>query len=473
MQSLIDNSTAYYGSGNTEARRQFKLRAGPYNGRKLVVYQADASVIKCRYADAPYTNWSEPLTITENSADFPCSGCLDADGNVYVVYTVQSSLYLAMRKLSFASGVWTVGSESVIYNDKANYYGSVIKDSTGRLHVCWVCIDSATGVQTTRHKRSTSDGALWGSGPEDSGTVLGESSSASFCVAVYAEPYVYCFHTENSAQVVARRLLDGASIWEDPAVIYSGIYLNDRLGAGVSESGSLIGVVFEANFKLWYAECDATGWGGAFAIADFSATAPLLLYNGEIPFVFYGIEIGSNQVELRYRHRSGVGFAPEQLLASEFSRFAAVYLYDNDGSPKFHNRTLESASTTIADVIATDSHALISAVDDALYVGSDEPFARISIALSTVGSGGAVVWEYYSDSGWKSFTPESGAFHFDQLTQRLRLWQDTASAPTDWQKCAIESRSHFWLRARVTTAFTTAPVGSQITPCTSITFLNN
>ena len=117
--------------------------------------------------------------------------------------------------------------------------------------------------------------------------------------------------------------------------------------------------------------------------------------------------------------------------------------------------------------------ALISAVDDALNVGSEEPIARLSINLSTAGSGGAVVWEYYSDSGWNAFTPESGAYHFDQLTQRLRLWQDTASVPIDWQKCAIESRSHFWLRARVTTAFTTPPVGTQITPCTSITFLNN
>lgn len=324
-----------------------------------------------------------------------------------------------------------------------------------------------------RHKRSTSDGVLWGSGPEDSGTALGESSSAVYCAAVYAEPYVYCFHTVNSAQVVARRLLDGASIWEDPAVIYSGIYLNDRLGAGVSESGSLIGVVFEANFKLWYAECDATGWGGAFAIADYAETAPLLLYCGEIPHVFYGIAIGSNQVELRYRRRSGVGFAPEQSLAPEFSRFAAVYLYDHDGSPKFHNRTLEAASTTIADVVATDSHALIAAVDDALYLGADAPFARLSINLATAGANGAVVWEYYSDSGWKTFVPESGDCRFDQLVQQLRLWQDTTNAPNDWQKCAIESRSHFWLRARVTSAFTSAPIGSQITPCTSITFLNN
>ncbi len=116
---------------------------------------------------------------------------------------------------------------------------------------------------------------------------------------------------------------------------------------------------------------------------------------------------------------------------------------------------------------------MVEAVDDALYFGAETPFANVSIVQSTIGAGGAVVWEYYSDFGWKSFVPESGVCHFEQATQLLRLWTDSAHSPVDWQKCKIESHSHFWIRARVTTAFTTAPVGSQITPCTAITYLNN
>jgi hypothetical protein len=115
----------------------------------------------------------------------------------------------------------------------------------------------------------------------------------------------------------------------------------------------------------------------------------------------------------------------------------------------------------------------VAAVDDALYLGADAPFASLNIRLSTAGSDGAVVWEYYSDSGWESFNPESGACNFQQSIQLVRLWPDAANAPVDWQTTKIESRSHFWIRARVTTAFTTAPVGSQITPCTAVTQLNN
>lgn len=473
MQSLIDNSSAVFGAGNGVAQRQFKLRAGPYNGRKLVVYQSDAATIKCCYADVPYVNWSEPLVITTDAADYPCSGCIDSDGNVYVVYTVQSTLHLAFRKLTVNNGVWTVGAEVIVYNDKANYFASIVRDSTGRLHVCWTCFDSGTGIYTIRHKRSTSDGVSWGSGPGDSGTLLGESTSAAYSVTAYAAPYLHCHYNLGGTQLVARRLIDGATIWEDAVVIHTGVYLNDRLCSCVSESQSLVGVVFEANYRLLYAECAGPNWGGVFDIASLSATAPLLQFNGEIPYVIYGAEIGAGQVELRYRCKTGVGFAPEAILAPELSRFTAVYLYDHDGSPRFHNRTLEAASTVAADVLATDSHALVAAVDDALYIGTEAQFANVNIQLSTAGVGGALVWEYYSDFGWKSSVPESGACHFEQASQLVRLWIDSAHAPVDWQKCKIESHSHYWIRARVTTAFATAPVGSQFSPCTAITYLNN
>ncbi len=473
MQSLIDSSSAFFGAGSAAARRQFKLRAGPYNGRKLVVYQSDAATIKCCYADAPYKNWLEPQNIANNSADYPCSGCIDSDGNVYVVYTVQGTLNLAFRKLTFNSGNWTIGAEVIVYNDKANYSATIARDSTGRLHICWTCFDSATGVYTIRHKRSTSDGDSWGSGPGDPGTALGESSSAAYSVTAYAAPYLYCHYNLNGTQLIARRMIDGASIWEDAVAIHTGVYLNDRLCSCVSESQSLVGVAFEANYKLWYAECDGANWGGVFDIASLSATAPLLQFNGEVPYVTYGVEVGAGQVELRYRCKTGVGFAPEAILAPEISRFAAVYLYDHDGDPQFHNRTLEAASTVAADVLATDSHALVEAVDDALYLGAEAPYGNVNLQLSTAGAGGSVAWEYYSDFGWKSFLPESGACHLEQATQLLRLWPDSAHAPVDWQKCKIESRSYFWIRARVTTAFTTAPVGSQITPCGEIAYINN
>ena len=472
MQSVIDSSTAFYGAGNAPMRRQFKLRTGPYSGRKLVIYPSDAATIVCRYADAPYSEWSEPLLITANAADYPCGGWLDADGCVYLVYTVQTSLNLAFRKLTFNSGTWMVGEEAIVFDAKANYFAAVVKDSTSRLHVCWTCFDTVAGTYSVRHKRSASDGATWGAGVSDGGSILGEGTALSCCTTEYAAPYVYCIYTDTGTNLIARRLLDGANNWDDGQVLHTGLYLSDKLGSAVSDSQSMVGVVFEATYRLWYAECDGSNWSGAFEIASLSATPPLLVYNGEIPFVIYGVEIGPGQIELRYRFKTGSGFGPEQLLAPESSRFAAVYLYDHDGSPQFHNRTLEAAGTAMADVLATGSGAMVAAVDDALYAGADAPFADLNVHLSTAGNSGAVTWEYFSDSGWRPFVPDSGEYHFDNPAKLLRLWPDSAHAPLDWQKTKVESQSQFWVRARVTVAFTVAPVGTQITPCLAISCLN-
>jgi hypothetical protein len=473
MQSLIDISTAFSGAGNAAMRRQFKLRSGPYCGRKLVIYHADAHTIKYSYADAPYREWSAPQLVTDNSADYPCSGWMDSDGSVYLVYTKQAPLNLVFRKLLFTSGAWSVGNEVVVHGDKDNFYPSIFKDSTSRLHVCWSCFDGTTGQQTLRYKRSTSDGNTWGGGTADPGTALTDGSSSCFSQIVYAAPTAYCFYTDAGNRLAVRRLLDGAASWEGEFELLGGVLLGDRISAAIATAGGLIGIAFEAAYKLCFQEFDGANWSAAFQIASLPATAPLLLYNGAIPHVFYGVEIGAGQVELRYRYKNGSGFSAESILAPESARFAAVYLYDADGTPQFQGRTLEAASTVAADVLTNTSHALVAAANDAVYLGADEPFASVNIVLSTAGSGGAVVWEYFDGTEWKSFTPATGECHFDEVTKLLRLWPDTAHVPLDWQRARVESSTKFWVRARVVTTFTTAPIGSQLTPCTATICLNN
>ncbi|MGB5105108.1 MAG: hypothetical protein WBP29_03015 [Candidatus Zixiibacteriota bacterium] len=473
MQSLIDNSTAFYGAGTSAMRRQFKLRAGPYSGRKIVIYPSDPATIKFSYSDAPYSQWSTPEVITENSADYPCTGWLDPDGNIYLIYTVQNSLHLAFRKLTFTAGVWTVGAEITIYADKNNYFPSVFKDVNARVHVCWTCYDSATGLQTIRYKRSTSDGFLWGAGSADPGTALTEGSISCTCQVIYATLKAYCVYLDGNTRIAVRTLLDGASAWEEEMTLATGSFFNNRLSAAVSESGGLVGVAFESDSRLYYIECDGANWSTPYEVCAQSVSALLLIYNGAIPFVFYGVEIGSGQSELRYRSKNGTGFGAESIVAPEMSSFTTVYLYDHAATPHYQNRTSEAADTVAADVLTTTSHALIAGVDDALYLGADAPFANVNVVLPTAGVGGGVIWEYFAGAAWAAFTPTSGEFHFDESGKLIRLWSDSAHAPLDWQKTKLESWSRFWVRARVTEAFATPPIGSQITPCTTIVHLNN
>ncbi|MFH0931109.1 MAG: hypothetical protein V1890_04140 [Candidatus Zixiibacteriota bacterium] len=107
MQKLIDTVSAYYGSGIQTQNKLFVVPSGQYKGRAILIYPLNASTIVYRWAEPPYISWSSSVNIVTNSADFPCSGFMDSSGNLYLAYTVQTSLALAMVKLSFANGAWS------------------------------------------------------------------------------------------------------------------------------------------------------------------------------------------------------------------------------------------------------------------------------------------------------------------------------------------------------------------------------
>ncbi len=474
MQKLIDTSTAFYGGGNAPTRKLFTIATGIYAGRQVVVYAASPSTIKFSYSDPPFTNWSTPQTIAINAADYPVSAVIDAAGNVYVVFTAQTTLDLLFRKLTFTAGDWAVGSEVTIYNDKNNFFPTILKDVFGQLWVCWTCYDATSGNYSLRFKQSVTEGTLWGTGPTDPGEALTAGSTGCHHQLIYLQPYVYCIYTDGGAKLAYRRIPEGGSGWDDEIVLYTGSSLVDGLSAAVSETGGLIGVAFSGSGKLWYLEYDSGNWSGLHELATGPATSPLLTFNGAVPYVFYGTSIGTEQIELLYRCKSGVGFAAAANVCSELSRFKYVILYDTNGSPEFKDMAAAAGDSTVADVYHPTSTKLIQSVGDAVYLGCDEKFAMCEIILATAGdTSGGVSWAYFDGSNWTAFTPQSGSYNFDQFSKRVRLWSDSASAPSDWQKTTVANCSAFWIRVAVTSAFTTAPIGTQITPLASINYLNH
>jgi hypothetical protein len=93
----------------------------------------------------------------------------------------------------------------------------------------------------------------------------------------------------------------------------------------------------------------------------------------------------------------------------------------------------------------------------------DAKFNLARIILSTAGIGGLVIWQYWNGESWSDFVPQSGNYHLDSQEKTLILWQDINSVPVNWQMYPVNVVSKFWVRIIVTTAFATAPVGSQIT----------
>jgi hypothetical protein len=114
---------------------------------------------------------------------------------------------------------------------------------------------------------------------------------------------------------------------------------------------------------------------------------------------------------------------------------------------------------------------LVKDSDDAFFLGMNAKFNLVRIILSTAGIGGAVKWQYWNGGSWTDFVPQSGSYHLDFQTKMVILWQDLNSAPSDWQMCPVNGVSKFWIRILVTTAFATAPVGTQITAIPEIKYI--
>lgn len=95
---------------------------------------------------------------------------------------------------------------------------------------------------------------------------------------------------------------------------------------------------------------------------------------------------------------------------------------------------------------------------DAVYFGSSTPFGSIAMIVSTAGVTGVLAWEYWNGSSWVTATGMSNS-----LTatggQRVAFTVDTP--PANWATCAVNSTTLYWVRARITTSYTTAVVLSQ------------
>ena len=104
MQRLIDTVSSYYATGIQPQAKFFKVPSGQYKDRVIVIYPKTSNQLVYAWADVPYESWSEPQNLATDSADYPCSAYMDSNGNVYLVYTQETTLALLELKMTFSSG---------------------------------------------------------------------------------------------------------------------------------------------------------------------------------------------------------------------------------------------------------------------------------------------------------------------------------------------------------------------------------
>ena len=474
MHKLIDTSSSFFGTGISPGQKLFKIKSGVYANRIVALFSESASAIVYSYADPPYTIWAEPITISNSSANQPCTGLMDDGGNLYVAFTSSGSDDLKFVKLPFNAGNWTSGTVQTICSDGNNYNPSIVREDDGDLWVSWSHYNLGTSQYTIRVKKSTNDGVTWGSGPTDTGTALSTASAnLGYTALALAGGYLNAVYCANRNALNHRRTPISSEVWTDEEMIYNSSQIDDKFSIASSPDNK-IGVAFVAPTVpgACFKEFDGLSWSGLHIVDYQDDSSPALRYLGNIPYIFYGIKIGENQYAIKYTYLSGVTLVPPNYLLEGMRPFDSVLLYDDSAGTKFQNRTAEAASVDAADIFHPTSAALIADDADSLYVGMDKPFFHIHSILSTAGSGGVVSYSYWNGANWESFAPYSGAFNFNSSPANITLWIDLDSVPSDWQKNSVNGINRFWVKIETTSAFSTPPIGSQITAVPDCRYIN-
>jgi len=463
MQKLIDTVSAQFGSGLPTQRKIVQISSGPYAGRVILIYPQNASTLVFRWADFPYQSWSSAQTMVSNSADYPGSAFMDENFHVYIAYTVQTTFALNFVKLTFANGAWTVGTPSTIINVEQNFYPSLLKDSTGRLWCSFTHYNTSEARYYIRVKPSVNDGATWGAGPADLGTALNSgAASSAYSSLMFLPNYVYCFYTQAGTSLEYRRMDISSAVWDSAVTLYSGSSLDYNFCPALS-TDKRIGLAFKASDGLFYKEFDGSLWSGLLTVDNTAPTSLTLQFHKNVAYLFFSKSIGTSQNQLYYSQKSGSIFSTPAILNSGSKTFDKVLCFDQSATNQFSDKTIEASDSTSGDVFHPTSSGLLKDLNDALYLGMDSKFNLVSLVLSTAGITGEVIWQYWNGSSWDSFTPYSGMFHLTTSPKTVVLWQDLDSVPSDWQQNSVNSITEFWIRLLVTTAYTTAPVGTQIT----------
>jgi hypothetical protein len=435
--------------------------SGIYAGRWAALYQKTAGTTVLVFSDPPFVNWAAAQNVVTDSADLPFSATMDKDGNIYVIHTQATTLALLMVKLSFANGVWTTGTVRQVLTADSNYYPVIVKDRTERLWAVWTRFVTAESKYYLQAKSSINDGATWGSGATDIGTTLTSgSTSAVYGQAEIFNDRVYAVYTDGGVKLAARYFAITGSLWAAEEVLASGSGFDSNFAVKGSADGRL-GVAYVNSSGLFYRENDGAVWSGAVQI-DTSGSGPLVVFPTGKPTVIYLKNFGSSQNQLVFTQKGESGFGSAVPLFAGEAAFAKVFVYDASATTKFQDKTAEAASVTAGDVLHSTSGGMLKDVGDALYLGMEEAFHFFRVLSSVAGAGGVVVYSFWNGSEWTAFVPDSGNYNFTDGGAGVYLWSDKSEIPANWHRSSVNGAVKYWLKIEVATAFSTGPVGTQL-----------
>lgn len=138
---------------------------------------------------------------------------------------------------------------------------------------------------------------------------------------------------------------------------------------------------------------------------------------------------------------------------------------DVDAGTPATDETTDAASAGAGDVALM---AASEAIGDYILFGHNVPFGALELIIGTAGVGGVGTWEYLAgDGNWKTFSfLKDGSGGLLAAATDYVQWE----FPEDWGANVITlaglpgtgRTSRYWVRFRITTVYSTNPVGSRI-----------
>jgi len=140
---------------------------------------------------------------------------------------------------------------------------------------------------------------------------------------------------------------------------------------------------------------------------------------------------------------------------------SSFFNYD-DGTSVYTDYTSEVNDTT-SDLITLFN--AVPVADDIVYIGSNSMFLGLRVDLGTLGTGSPVIdWEYYNGTSWTDLTETEVDTGSSTFTGNGEF---TWSFPYGWEKNSVNNESYYWVRGKLSTAYTISPV------CASLTILDS
>lgn len=456
MQVQISETTSGAPLGLPRTRVLLEVAEGPYAGRRVALFMTTPTTIALSFADRPYTTWSLPATIVSGASDAGFDADFDANHNIHLLFVDSATAGVKACRLLFSDGEWTAQPVVTAFTGDVNTEPSLAITSDGVLWLAWSRL--AGGTRSVHVKSSVDGGAVWGSGPSDSGDELhsGGTFASPMILAGPSRIDVVYYYASDYLCHRSRQLSGGA--WTDPVTVASGAEVTDRFDAAVRPDG-LLAVVWSDSF-LYYREFDGNNWGPVQTLTATPVGEPQLAFCSMIPVIIFEDTVGTGQNRILVVDRVSGTFSEPRPADHRNDYFGALYLY-HAATASFADVTTAAQTTQAGDLVHPESNCLFAAHGDAAFIGMDVSFRYLYVSLAVTGNGGVLAFSYWDGAAWRAFTPATGSTGFDTSPVTLELWKDYQSIPANWQKLVVNNASLFWIKIEVLSDFSTGPVGSM------------